>query len=156
MESVLPKKLYRAIREEVPDSDYTVPIGKAKIRRAGDDVTLITWGSMVRPCLEAAEKPNDGSIEVIDVRTISPLDSSTILTSVKKTGRAIIVHEAARSFGVGAEISARINEKELLSLEAPVLRVTGYDVPTPYPKLEDYFLPSVDRIYKAVQQVLSF
>lgn len=151
-----PKKIYRAIREEVPDTEYTVPIGEAKIRKSGDDVTLITWGSMVRTCLEAAEQTKGGTAEVIDVRTISPLDTDTIITSVKKTGRAVIVHEASKSFGVGAEISARINERALLSLEAPVLRVAGYDVPTPYPKLEDYFMPNTERIAKAIQQVLSF
>ncbi len=151
-----PKRIYRAIREEVPDNNYIVPIGEAKIRKSGDDVSVITWGSMVRPCLEAAEQTKDGSVEVIDVRTISPLDSQTILTSVKKTGRAIVVHEAPKSFGVGAEIVARINEHELLSLEAPVIRVTGYDVPTPYPKLEDYYLPNAERVYKAIQQILSF
>jgi pyruvate dehydrogenase E1 component beta subunit len=151
-----PKKIYRAIREEVPENDYTVPIGQAKIRKAGDDVTLITWGSMVVPCLEAAEHTKNGTVEVIDVRTISPLDTDTIITSVKKTGRAIVVHEAPKSFGVGAEISARINERALLSLEAPILRVAGYDVPTPCPKLEDFYLPDVERISKAIQQVLSF
>jgi pyruvate dehydrogenase E1 component beta subunit len=151
-----PKKIYRSIREDVPDEEYTVPIGQAKIRKSGDDVTIITYGSMVHPCIEAAKQTANGTVEVIDLRTVSPMDTDAIITSVRKTGRAIIVHEAPRSFGVGAEIAARINERALLSLEAPVMRVAGYDVPTPYPRLEDYFLPNVERISRAIQQILSF
>ena len=151
-----PKKIYRAVKEEVSEDEYTVPIGEAKIRKAGDDVTIITWGSMIYPCLQAAEQTKNGTVEVIDLRTISPMDTSTIITSVKKTGRAIIVHEAQRSFGAGAEVSARINERALLSLEAPVMRVAGYDIPVPYPKLEDYFFPNAEKVSKAIQKVLSF
>jgi pyruvate dehydrogenase E1 component beta subunit len=150
-----PKKIYRSVKQEVPEDEYLVEIGKASIRKEGDDVTIISWGSMVRTCLEAAEK-SKASAEVIDLRTISPLDSETILNSVRKTGRAIIVHEAPRSFGVGAEIAARIAEKELLSLKAPIKRVTGYDVPTPYPKLEDYFIPSVNKVSAAIEEVTKF
>jgi len=152
-----PKRIYRAIREDVPEGDYTIEIGKANVRREGSDVTIVTWGSTVRACLDAAEKLKDeANCEVIDVRTISPLDTESILNSVKKTGRVIIVHEAPRSFGVGAEISAEINEKELLSLEAPVIRVTGYSVVTPYPKLEDYYIPDSFRVMRAVRQVMNF
>lgn len=151
-----PKRIYRAIKEEVPETEYIEEIGKAKIRRDGDDVTVVTWGSMVRACMLAAEQLTDVSTEVIDLRTISPMDIDTILQSVTKTGRAVIVHEAPRSFGVGAEVSARIAERDLLSLEAPIKRVTGWDVPTPYPKLEDYFLPSLERIKKAISDTANF
>ncbi|MCX6816090.1 MAG: alpha-ketoacid dehydrogenase subunit beta [Candidatus Aenigmarchaeota archaeon] len=152
-----PKRIYRAIKEDVPETDYTVPIGKANVRKEGNDVTLIAWGSMVRTCMDAAEKmKGEADCEVIDVRTISPLDTETLLASAKKTGRVVIVHEAPRSFGVGAEISARISEREILSLEAPIVRVTGYDVVTPYSKLEDYYIPDSFRVVRAIKQVMSF
>ncbi len=150
-----PKKVYRAIRDEVPDESYTVPIGQAAVKKEGSDVTIITWGSMVRTCIDTANN-SDASVEIIDVRTISPLDTDAILNSVKKTKRAIIVHEAPRSFGVGAEISARINERAILNLEAPILRVTGYDVTVPYPKTEDYYLPDAFRIQRAIKQIMEF
>jgi pyruvate dehydrogenase E1 component beta subunit len=151
-----PKKIYRAIREEVSEDDYTEEIGKAAVRRDGDDVTIITWGSMVKAALEAATNLTDISAEIIDLRTLSPMDTPAILESVKKTGRVVIVQEGPRSFGVGAEVAAKIAERELLSLEAPLVRVTGYDVPTPYPKLEDYYLPNTARIMKAVREVTNF
>jgi pyruvate dehydrogenase E1 component beta subunit len=153
-----PKRIYRAIKEEVPDGEYTVPIGEAKVVREGDDVTAICWGAMVREALNAAEriKEEGVNVQVIDVRTVSPLDDETIMASVKKTGRAVVVHEAARTCGLGAEIIARINEKVLLSLEAPVERVTGFDTVFPLYKLENFYLPGPDRILRGIRNVLAF
>ena len=152
-----PKKIYRAIKEEVPEKEYSIPIGKAKIAREGKDVSIITYGSSVRDCMTVAEEMNSKyDIEVIDLRTLSPMDTETIITSVKKTGRVVIVHEAPKTLGLGAEIVARINEKALLSLEAPVERVTGFDVVTPLPKLEDHNRPSTHRIARAVEKVMNF
>jgi pyruvate dehydrogenase E1 component beta subunit len=153
-----PKALYRAFKQEVPEERYTVPIGKARIVKEGKDISIITYGAMVRKCEEAAEVLAQKQIncEIIDLRTISPMDTDTIIDSVKKTGRCVIVHEAPRSFGAGAEIIARINEKALLSLKAPVKRVTGYDVVTPLPKLEDQFFPDVGKIVKAVEETMEF
>jgi pyruvate dehydrogenase E1 component beta subunit len=150
-----PKKIYRSFREDVPDGDYTVPIGQAAVKKEGTDVTLISWGSSVRTCLEAANS-SDKSVEVVDLRTISPMDTDTILNSVQKTGRVLIVHEAPRSFGAGAEVSARIAERSILNLKAPIMRVTGYDVTTPYPKLEDYNLPDAYRISRAISKIMEF
>jgi pyruvate dehydrogenase E1 component beta subunit len=153
-----PKRVYRAIKEEVPDGEYTVPIGEASVVREGDDVTLICWGAMVREVLTAAERIKEEGVnaEVIDVRTISPLDDNTILTSVQKTGRAVIVHEAVRTCGLGAEIIARINEKALLSLEAPVERVTGFDTVFPLYKMEHHYLPGPERILRGIRKVMAF
>lgn len=153
-----PKRVYRAIKEEVPDEEYTVPIAEARVVRDGDDVTVISWGAMVREALHAAEKVKGEGVnaEVIDLRTISPLDDETIVTSVKKTGRAVIVHEAARTCGFGAEIIARINEKALLSLEAPVERVTGFDTVFPLYKMEHHYLPGPERILRGIRKVMAF
>jgi len=153
-----PKRVYRAIKEEVPDGEYTVPIGEAKVIREGDDITVISWGAMVREALRAVEMVKEEGVnaEVIDLRTISPLDDETIMTSVKKTGRAVIVHEAVRTCGLGAEIIARINEKALLSLEAPVERVTGFDTVFPLYKLEHHYLPSPERILRGIRKVVAF
>jgi pyruvate dehydrogenase E1 component beta subunit len=153
-----PKRIYRAIKEEVPDGEYTVPIGEAKVVREGDDVTVVSWGAMVREVLAAAEGIKEEGInaEVIDLRTISPLDDGTILTSVEKTGRAVIVHEAVRTCGLGAEIIARINERALLSLEAPVERIAGYDTVFPLYKLEHHYLPGPDRIVRGIRKVMAF
>ncbi len=151
-----PKRLYRAFREEVPEGEYTVPIGEGKKLTEGDDVTLIAWGAMVKVCQEALEKTKDVSVELIDLRTLSPLDDKLIVESVRKTGRAVIVHEEPRTLGLGAEIIARINEKTFLSLEAPIKRVTGYDVPVPLPKLEDYYLPDAEKVADAIKEVASF
>jgi pyruvate dehydrogenase E1 component beta subunit len=153
-----PKKLYRALREDVPNEWYEVPLGKAKVVRQGKDVTLIGWGSSLTTCMEAAEQlATEGlEAEVIDVRTIKPLDSDTIVTSVSKTQRAVVVHEAPRSFGVGAEIVARLQRQAFLYLKAPVLRVTGYDVHIPYYALEEEYLPSVPKIVRAVREALSY
>jgi pyruvate dehydrogenase E1 component beta subunit len=153
-----PKRVYRAIREEVSDGDYTVPIGEAKVVREGSDVSIICWGAMVRETLHAADlavKEKVGA-EVIDLRTISPMDETTVLDSVRKTGKALIVHEAPRTCGFGAEIIARINEKALLSLEAPVERVTGFDTVFPLYKLEHHYLPAPDRILRGIRKVMTF
>jgi pyruvate dehydrogenase E1 component beta subunit len=153
-----PKRIYRAIREEVPDEEYTVPIGQAKVIREGRDVTVISWGAMVREVLRAAEAAEKEGIkaEIIDLRTISPMDEDTFLESVRKTGRAVVVHEAPPTCGVGAEIIARINEKALLSLQAPVARVTGFDTIMPLMKLENHFLPNPERILRGIRKVVEF
>ena len=152
-----PKRIYRAIRADVPEEEYVVPIGKAKIVREGDDVTMVSWGSMMRPAIEAAEEVRDKtSVEVIDLRTLSPMDLETVTKSVEKTGRVVIVHEAPKTCGVGAELVASITEKVFLSLEAPVERVTGFDVPFPLFKLEKYYLPDTQRISKAIEKISSF
>lgn len=145
-----PKKLYRAFREEVPEGEYTVPLGVGKRLTEGKDITVISWGAMVNVCQEALEKVKEVSVELIDLRTLSPLDEKIIIDSVKKTGRCVVVHEEPRTLGLGAEIIARINEKAFLYLEAPVKRVTGYDVPVPLPKLEDYYLPDAEKVARAI------
>lgn len=153
-----PKRIYRAIREEVPEGDYAIPLGKARMVQEGKDVTLIAWGAMVRETLNAAQQLKEEKIdvEIIDLRTISPMDVETIITSIRKTGRGVIVHEAPRTCGLGAEIIALINEKALLSLQAPIERVTGFDIPVPLFKSEHYYLPDPKRIAMAVQKVMSF
>jgi len=152
-----PKRIYRAVVGEVPEDDYTVPLGQARITIEGTDVTLISWGAMLRPSTQAAEKVSDRiSVELIDLRTLSPIDTATITKSIQKTGRAVVVHEAPRTGGLGAEITALINEKAFLSLEAPIERVTGFDVPFPLYKLENHYLPNVDRIVRAIEKIASF
>ncbi len=153
-----PKRIYRAIREEVPEGDYTIPLGKARLVQEGKDVTVIAWGAMVREVLNAAEqlKGERIELEIIDLRTISPMDIETIVTSIKKTGRGVVVHEAPKTCGLGAEIIALINEKALLSLQAPIERVTGFDIPVPLLKSEHYYLPNPKRIVMAVKKVISF
>jgi pyruvate/2-oxoglutarate/acetoin dehydrogenase E1 component len=150
-----PKVLYRSPREEVPDGDHVVPLGKARVAREGTDVTLIAYGGMVSVALAAAEEV-DASAEVIDVRTLKPLDEETLLGSVAKTGRAVIVQEAPRVAGFGAEIAAVLAEKAILDLRGPVLRVTGYDAPFPFWSLEDEYLPTPPRVVEAVAKVLGF
>ena len=153
-----PKRIYRAIKEEVPDGEYTVPIGKAKVIREGSDLTIISWGAMVREVLRAAETAEKEGFkaEVIDLRTISPMDDETYLESVRKTGRAVVVHEAPPTCGVGAEIIARINEKALLSMQALVVRVTGFDVVMPLFKLENHYLPTPERILRGIRKAMNF
>jgi pyruvate dehydrogenase E1 component beta subunit len=153
-----PKRIYRAIREEVPEGDYTIPLGKARMVQEGKDVTVVAWGAMVREVLNAAEqlKGEKIDLEIIDLRTISPMDTEMIISSIKKTGRGVIVHEAPKTCGLGAEIIALINEKALLSLQAPVERVTGFDIPVPLMKTEHYNLPNPKRIIMAVKKVMSF
>lgn len=153
-----PKRVYRAIKEKVPEKEYTIPLGKAKVVQEGDDVTLIAWGAMVRVAKEAAEKVGEKGIgvEVIDLRTISPLDEGAIVESIKRTGRGVVVHEAPKTCGIGAEIVALINEKALLHLEAPIERVTGFDIIPPLPKAEDYYYPDINRVEKGIQKVMNF
>ena len=153
-----PKRIYRAFREAVPADSFSVPLGKAAVAREGTDVTLIAWGAMVRVCLDASKilAREDISAEVVDLRTLNPLDRETIIESVVKTGRAVVVHEAARTGGFGAEISAQIHEHAMLQLEAPVQRVTGFDVVFPLAQNENLYLPSRERIVKAVEKVLAF
>jgi len=153
-----PKKVYRAIKEDVPQKEVVVPIGKARIVMEGDDVTLISWGAMMMPTIEAANKAKEEGIscDVIDVRTLSPCDWDTLLESAAHTGRVVVVHEAVKTLGFGAEISARINEKALFSLKAPVMRVTGFDVPFPYFKLENDYLPNANIIFNSIKQVMQF
>jgi len=153
-----PKRVYRAIREEVPEGEYTIPLGKARLVQEGKDLTLIAWGAMVREAISAAQELSAEKIdvEIIDLRTVSPIDIDTIATSIEKTGRCIIVHEAPRTCGLGAEIIALINERALLSLEAPIERVTGFDIPVPLPKAEHYHLPNPKRIVMAARKVMRF
>ena len=153
-----PKRIYRAIREEVPEGDYTIPLGKARLVREGKDVTVVAWGAMIREALNAAEqlKGDKIDLEIIDLRTISPIDAETIIISIRKTGRGVIVHEAPKTCGLGAEIIALVNEKALLSLQAPIERVTGFDIPVPLMKTEHYYLPNPKRIVMAVKKVMSF
>ena len=153
-----PKRIYRAIREEVQEGDYSIPLGKARLVQEGKDVTVIAWGAMVREALNAAEqmKADKVDVEIIDLRTISPMDVDTIITSIRKTGRAVVVHEAPKTCGLGAEIIALINEKAFLSLQAPIERVTGFDIPVPLLKSEHYYLPNPKRIVTAVKKVMSF
>lgn len=152
-----PMRIYRAIKQDIPDNDYIVPLGKANIVQEGGDLTLIAWGAMLKTCQDAIEKLNSKySVELIDLRTINPYDAETIIASVKKTGRCVIAHEAQRTCGFAAELIAAINEKALLSLEAPVVRVTAPDAPLPLAKLENYFLPDVNRIVKGIEKVMGF
>jgi 2-oxoisovalerate dehydrogenase E1 component beta subunit len=152
-----PKRVYRAARGEVPEGDYTIPLGQAKVVREGSQVTVLCYGAMVHTCVEAAEKSVADGLdpEIIDLRTLLPLDTETVLNSVRKTGRVVIVHEAPRTCGYGAELAALIAEKALLSLEAPIARVTGFDTPFPY-TLENEYLPSTDRVTAAIRQTVSF
>jgi len=150
-----PKRIYRAFREEVPEAEYTVPIGEARVVREGSDMTVISWGATVLQCMNAIEE-SGRDIELIDLRTINPLDMDTVATSVRKTGRAVIVHEAPMTCGVGAELSARIMEQCFLHLEAPVQRVTGFDTLMPYYKLELEYLPDAERIGKAIAETASY
>lgn len=152
-----PKAVYRAFREEVPEEEETWPLGKAQVVREGGDVTMISYGAMMRPTLEAADmlREEDGvEAEVIDILTISPLDHETFVESAKKTGRVVIVHEAPRSFGPGAEIVARLVEKAFWYLEAPIRRVTGYDVVIPLFAYEKAYLPSADRVLSATRETV--
>jgi pyruvate dehydrogenase E1 component beta subunit len=153
-----PKRIYRAVKEEVPDGEHLVPLGRARLVRPGRDVTLVAWGAMVREAEKAAEELAGEGVEadILDPRTVSPLDTEAIVASVKKTGRCVVVHEAARTCGLGAEISAQVMEEALLHLRAPVTRVTGFDTVMPLPKGEHFYLPDVGRIVRAVRQVMAF
>lgn len=150
--------LYRAFKDEVPEGEYTVPLGKANVVREGKDITIIAYGLMVHTAVKAADElaKNGVSAEVIDLRTLVPLDIDTIVESIKKTNRAIVVQEAQKTSGAAAEIIAQINEKAILHLEAPVLRVAGPDTVYPFALIEDAWLPTPARIVKAVNQTLQF
>ncbi len=150
-----PKLIYRAFREAVPDEPYTVELGEAAVRREGTDVSVFTWGAMTRPTIEAAETlaTEEGiETEVIDVRTMKPMDTETIVESFKKTGRAVVVHEAPKTGGLAGEITATIQEEALYYQEAPIRRVTGFDVPYPLYALEDYYMPEDARIADAIRE----
>ncbi len=154
------KYLYRRIKEEMPPGDHVVPIGKARTAREGTDVSIITYSATVWKALEAAEimQTEDGvSVEVIDLRTLLPLDDEAIVATVRKTNRVLIVHEDTRTGGIGGEITARINETCFEWLDAPVLRVTAADVPLPYsPPLEDYVLPQTSDIVRALRRIVAY
>jgi pyruvate dehydrogenase E1 component subunit beta len=154
-----PKHSYRAFKEDVPETEEVMEIGKAQIVQEGGDITLVSFGAMMRPTLKAAaelEKERGTKVEVIDLLTISPLDGDTVVESVKKTGRCVIVQEAPKSFGVASEIIARLNDRALMYLEAPVKRITGYDVVTPYFGREKAYIPTVGRITRGLMETLDF
>ena len=154
-----PKAIYRAFREDVPDEPETMEIGKAKVVREGSDITLIAYGAMMRPTLEAAEDLVDihnVNVEVIDLLSIKPMDTETLVESVTKTGRCVIVHEGPRTCGIAAEIIARLNEKAFEFLIAPVKRVTGYDIHFPYFQVEQHYLPDPDTIIEAVKETMAY
>ena len=147
-----PKLVYRTARGEVPEGEHVVPLGQARIAREGSDVTLIAYGAMMKVCEDAADEL-DVSCEIVDVRSLRPLDEETILASVARTGRAVIVQEAPRTAGFGAELAALIAERAIFDLQGPVLRVTGYDVPYPYWTIEDQYMPSAERVAAAVRSL---
>jgi pyruvate dehydrogenase E1 component beta subunit len=151
-----PIRLYRATKEDVPGERYTVPIGRARVAREGTDVTIVAWGAMLRETTGAAGQLAEVGIdaEVLDLRSLVPLDTEALLASVLKTGRAVVVHEAPRTAGVGGELAALIQERALYSLQAPVLRVTGWDTVFPLKRSEDRYLPTTTRIVAAVRRVL--
>lgn len=154
-----PTRLYRAFKEEVPEEMYRIPIGKARIVEEGSDLSIFAWGSMLRTAQLAAKQitqEKGWSCEVIDLRSLYPLDRDTIIASVKKTGRALIVHEAHKTAGLGAEITSLINDEALIYLKAPVKRVTGYDVPVPFFTLEDSYMPTPDRIRQGIIETVQF
>jgi pyruvate/2-oxoglutarate/acetoin dehydrogenase E1 component len=150
-----PKLVYRTARGEVPDGEHVVPLGRARLAREGGDVTLVAYGAMVGVCERAADRL-DAAVEIVDLRSLRPLDERTLLESVAKTGRVVLVQEAPRTAGFAAELAALIAEKAILDLQAPVVRVTGYDVPYPYWQLEDAYLPSVARVVAAARRLLDF
>jgi pyruvate/2-oxoglutarate/acetoin dehydrogenase E1 component len=152
-----PKLIYRSERSEVPEGEHVVPLGKARVARDGEDLTLVAYGAMVPLCERAAEAlEGEASVEVLDIRTLKPLDEDALLASAAKTGRVVIVQEAPRVAGFGAELAAVLAEKAILDLRGPVLRVTGYDVPYPYWKIEDAYMPSVERVVDAARRLLAF
>jgi pyruvate dehydrogenase E1 component beta subunit len=153
-----PKRIYRSQQQEIDDNAIALPIGRCFTLKEGSDITLVSWGAMISETLAAAETLAESNIncEVIDVASVNPLDMETILSSVKKTGRLVIIHEAARSGGVGADISASVAENALLDLQAPIARVTGYDTIMPYFRLENHYLPNSQDIVDAVTQTMEF
>jgi pyruvate dehydrogenase E1 component subunit beta len=153
-----PTKLYRAEKQEVPEAPYEIPLRQAAVVREGRDLTLVAWGAMIpvaREAASAAEAEGVG-VEIIDLRTLSPMDRETVLASVRKTGRALVLHEAPKTCGLGAEIAATIGESALLSLKAPVLRVTAPDITVPLPKSEDLYYPDAGRVLRAVHKLMEY
>lgn len=152
-----PKRIYRTFREEVPDDEYEIPIGKAKVVSEGSGVTLLSWGAMVQTCKETVTLASKEkiSVELIDMRSLLPFDIEAILRSVKKTGKLVIAHEAPKIGGFGGELAAQVSERAIDSLQAPILRVGGYDTPFPY-SLENQYLPSPERVFKAIKNVASY
>ena len=154
-----PQRSYRAFREEVPDEEEVMEIGKAQIVHEGDDVTVISWGAMMRVTIKAVDEIQEKlgkKVELIDLLTVSPMDGDCIAESVKKTGRCVIVQEAPKSMSIASEVIAKINDKVLLYLEAPVKRVTSYDTVTPYFGREAGYFPDPARIYRAIEETLNF
>jgi pyruvate dehydrogenase E1 component beta subunit len=152
-----PKRVYRSYREHIPEDDYTIPIGQAKLVSEGTDISVITWGANVFQCLEAMDQlPDDVSVELIDLRTICPMDIDAIVQSVQKTGRAVVVQEAPKTCSMASEISSLIQEYCFLHLKAPVQRVCGFDCVMPYAKLELDYLPDAKRIAEAIRQTLAY
>ncbi|MCA1735726.1 MAG: alpha-ketoacid dehydrogenase subunit beta, partial [Actinobacteria bacterium] len=151
-----PIRLYRAVKEDVPDEWYTLPIGAARVEREGDDVTLITWGAMTKETRQAADllADEDISAEVIDLRSLVPLDLETLVESVGRTGRAVVIHEAPRTSGFGGEVVASVQEECLFSLASPILRVTGWDTVFPLKRSEHHYLPPATRIAAAARRTL--
>lgn len=153
-----PMRFYRSFREEVPEEWYELPLGKARLVKQGTDVTVVAWGPTVPIAEAAAAKADEAniSVELIDLATLNPWDAATVIESVQKTGRAVVVHEAARSGGFGAEVAASIQEHAFLSLESPVVRVTGYDTPFPVPSIEDFWIPDAARVLRAVRETMEY
>lgn len=153
-----PKKLYRSVKGEVPDGEYTIPIGKARFVQEGKDMSIITWGVMASVCEEAARQLGQSGVdvEIIDLRTIAPYDSAAVLATAQKTGRVMIVHEAPRTCGFSTELAAQISEKALYYLKAPILRVTGYDTVMPLYKMENFYLPSVEKILFTAKKLMEY
>ncbi len=153
-----PKALYRAARGEVPEEPYEIPIGKARLAREGTDVSLVSWGAMLPTCLQAAKSLEQEGIsaEVLDLRTLAPLDIEAVLATAEKTGRVVIAHEAPNTGSWAAEISALVSERALLKLQAPVRRVGGWDIRMPLFRLERYYVPDAQRVIRAAKQTLSF
>ena len=151
-----PKLHYRTLKGDVPEGEHVVPLGQARLAREGDEVTLVAYGSMVPVCEAAADELDGVSVEVLDIRSLKPLDEDALLASAAKTGRVVIVQEAPRVCGFAAELAAILAEKAILDLRGPVLRVTGYDVPYPYWQIEDAYMPSVERVTAAARRLLDF
>lgn len=153
-----PKRIYRAFKQDVPEGAYEIPIGKAKTLEEGEDITIVAWGAMVRDVLKAVEIVKEKGIkpEVIDLRTIAPMDRDSFIESVKKTGRILVVHEAPKTLGMGAEIISIVNEKAFLYLEAPPTRLTGFDTTFPLPRGEKHYIPTPERIAKSIEDVVRY
>lgn len=153
-----PKRVYRTVKEELPtEEDFAIPFGRAKVVREGSGVTLVTWGAMVHTCKAASElaAKENVSVELIDMRTLMPFDIETVLSSVKKTGRVVVAHEATKISGFGGEVAAQIAERAIDSLQAPIVRLGGFDAPFPY-ALENTYLPSPERVLRAIRKAVSY